>query len=151
MKKTKKETSTHLFKYALTSPIKKTQSFIRSLVHSIIHSFFPFIQSFFSYLDLFFLSCNSSFPILNFISQPYNDQVLRPTITSVRVPRKAIILLRLAKIFFLCKNAFKWASLLHRFQIIWEPSLRWCWNFHRSVKERQNLHNRKIDSNDDSM
>ena len=29
--------------------------------------------------------------------------------TSVRVPRKAKIVLRLAKIFFLCKNAFKWA------------------------------------------
>ena len=30
--------------------------------------------------------------------------------TSVRVPRKAKILLRLAKIFFFCKNAFKWAN-----------------------------------------
>ena len=53
-------------------------------------------------------------------------------ITSVRVPRKAKIILCSSKIFFLCKNAFKWAiaQLSNQLGTIFRVRLKFALNHH---------------------
>ena len=57
--------------------------------------------------------------------------ILLPT-TSVRVPRKAKIILCSSKIFFLCKNAFKWAiaQLSNQLGTIFRVRLKFALNHH---------------------